>query len=151
MLVSIWGLQGQQCWWHWWELRWPQWYDIYVPRFMKTGKGIEGILTLKGCNGGITGGSDLLSAALKRAQAVCYVYRVPKRSVKAMVFNFVPPPPPSQSCWCIIQVIHSLQSTSTTQCLSPNNIVFFKFYISVRCFSEPHKMYSRTPRWRPLG
>jgi hypothetical protein len=57
---------------------------------MKTG--IEGILTLKGCNVGITGGNDLLSAALKRAQAVSYVYRVPRRSVKATVFNFNPPP-----------------------------------------------------------
>jgi hypothetical protein len=54
---------------------------IYIPSFIKTGAGVEGILrfclsNLKGCNIVITDGRNLGSAPLKWAQ-VAYMYRVP--------------------------------------------------------------------------
>jgi hypothetical protein len=54
---------------------------IYLPSFMKTGKGIQAILrfdlsNLNGCNVGINDGRYLLSVPMRWAQVARYTYKV---------------------------------------------------------------------------
>jgi hypothetical protein len=61
---------------------------LYIPIFMKIGTGVQVILrfylrNLKGCNVGITHGTDICSAPLKRIKVARYKCQVSWRSVQA--------------------------------------------------------------------